>query len=172
VINCGVLVPPPHRHPNAETSERVEGITFQSEACDAHHCIRNWRRPLGAELRREREVRYRVNIGNGQQMLIVVFRPTLRRSGNSYGPPVRASVRNRHVRQIGREGRVGSHTYHPKRDLAAQNAFKKAVFLTRLSDHADLEYGKLPSLPPSAGAQVRSARHLAGSRRRAQPPLR
>jgi hypothetical protein len=33
------------------------------------------------ELRRERDVRYRVNIGNGQQMLIVVFRPTLRRWG-------------------------------------------------------------------------------------------
>ena len=33
----------------------------------------------------------------------------------------------------------------------------------RLLDHADLEYGKLPGLPPSAGTQVRPARYLACS---------
>ena len=40
----------------------------------------------------------------------------------------------------------------------------------RLFDHVDLEYGKLPGLPPSAGAQIRSARHLARFRRRLAVP--
>ena len=40
-----------------------------------------------------------------------------------------------------------------------------------LLDYADLEYGKLPGLPPSVGTQVRPARYLACSRRRAQPSL-
>jgi hypothetical protein len=40
----------------------------------------------------------------------------------------------------------------------------------RLFDHADLEYSVLPGLPRCAGTQVCPARHLAGSRRRAQSP--
>ena len=42
----------------------------------------------------------------------------------------------------------------------------------RLFDHADLEYSMLSGLPRRAGTQVCPARHLAGSRRRAQSPLR
>src|SRR2546428_3548595 len=60
---------------------------------------------------------------------------------------------------------------HPRIHLFVRRGLSQGRHL-RLFDHADLEYSVLPGLPRRAGAQVCPARHPAGSRRRAQSPLR
>ena len=65
---------------------------------------------------------------------------------------------------------AGRRAAHPPIHLSLRRGFAQGRHL-RLLDYADLEYGKLPGLPPSAGTQVRPARYLACSRRRAQPSL-